>query len=131
MSTPPKITEAEWVIMKIFWERSPLTANQVVEQLSESDWNPKTIRTLIIRLRKKNALGFDKQGREYRYFPIVHEHECVRQQTHSLLSRAGMAVFKPMLAAFLQEQQLSEREIEELKHILENKSKDTQEEPRQ
>ena len=127
MNQPPKITKAEWVVMKVFWEKSPLTANQVVEQLSDSDWNPKTIRTLIIRLQKKKALDFDKQGREYQYFPIVQEHECVRQQTHSLLSRAGMAVFKPMLAAFLQEQELSENEIEELKQILENKSRCTQE----
>jgi BlaI family penicillinase repressor len=122
MNAAPKITEAEWVVMKVFWEQSPLTANQVVEQLSNSDWNPNTIRTLIIRLQKKHALGFEKKGREYLYFPIVHEHECVRRQAHSLLSRAGMAVFKPMLAAFLQEQQLSESEIEELKQILENKS---------
>ena len=121
MSNMPKITEAEWVIMKVFWRQSPLTANQVVERLTDSGWNPKTIRTLIIRLQKKKALAFEKNGREHTYFPLLKEHECVRQEAHSLLSRAGTAVLKPMLAAFLQEQKLSEKEIEELKQILNQK----------
>lgn len=121
MKLMPKITEAEWVVMKVFWKQSPLTANQVVESLSDSGWNPKTIRTLILRLEKKKALGFEKAGREHAYFPLVQERECVRQEAHSLLSRAGTAALKPMLAAFLREQTLSEKEIDELKQILNEK----------
>jgi BlaI family penicillinase repressor len=121
MNKMPKITEAEWVVMKVFWQHCPLTANQVVEHLADCDWNPKTIRTLILRLQKKKALGFEKSGREHAYFPLVAEHECVRQEAHSLLSRAGTAALKPMLAAFLREQKLSQKEIEELKQILNQK----------
>jgi BlaI family penicillinase repressor len=124
MKLPPKITEAEWAVMKVFWQISPLTANQVIEQLADTGWNPKTIRTLIIRLEKKGALGFEKEGREYRYFPLAAEHECVRQEAQSLLNRAGTAALKPMLAAFLREEQLSDKEIEELKRILNNKNND-------
>lgn len=122
MSTMPKITEAEWTVMKVFWQKSPRTANQAVEQLSDTGWNPKTIRTLINRLQKKKALDFEKDGRRHRYFPLVAEHECVRQEAQSLLSRAGAAALKPMLAAFLQEQKLSSKEIEELKQILNQKA---------
>ena len=118
----PKITEAEWTVMKVFWQKSPRTANEVVDVLDGSGWNPKTIRTLIIRMQKKKALDFEKDGREHRYFPLVAEHECVRQEAQSLLSRAGSAALKPMLAAFLQEQTLSEKEIEELKNILDEKT---------
>lgn len=121
MNTTPKITEAEWTVMKIFWQKSPLTANQVIEQLSDTGWNPKTIRTLINRLQKKRALDFKKDGREYVYFPLAAEHECVRQEAQSLLTRAGAAALKPMLAAFLEEQKLSEQEIEELRAILNKK----------
>lgn len=122
MNIMPKITEAEWTVMKVFWQKSPQTANEVIQALNDSGWNPKTIRTLIIRLQKKNALGFEKDGREYRYFPLVAEHECVRQEAQSLLSRAGTAALKPMLAAFIEEQTLSEDEIVELKQILSGKA---------
>lgn len=121
MKPMPKISDAEWVVMKVFWQQSPLTANQVVEALHDTDWNPKTIRTLILRLEKKQALGFEKTGREHAYYPLAGEHECVRQEAHSLLKRAGAAALKPMLAAFLRDETLSEKEIEELKQILDHK----------
>ena len=87
-----------------------------------SGWNPKTIRTLIIRLQKKGALDFEKDGRAHRYFSLVAEHECVRQEAQSLLSRAGASALKPMLAAFLEDEELSDKEIEELRAILNQKS---------
>ncbi len=121
MSPMPRITEAEWAVMKVFWQKSPRTANEVVDALNGSGWNPKTIRTLINRLQKKEALGFEKDGREHLYFPLVQEHECARQEAQSLLSRAGSAAIKPMLAAFIEEQTLSEAEIDELKSILSKK----------
>ena len=122
MKPMPKISEAEWNVMKVFWKQSPLTANQVIELLSDTDWNPKTIRTLILRLQKKKALGYEKAGREHAYFPLVAEHECVRREAHSLLNRAGTAALKPILTTFLKEQELSDKEIEELKRILEQKT---------
>ena len=122
MSTMPKITEAEWAVMKVFWAKSPRTANEVVDALDDSGWNPKTIRTLINRLQKKNALDFEKDGREHLYFPLVKEHECARQEAQSLLNRAGSAALKPMLAAFIEEQTLSEKEIAELRQILDQKN---------
>jgi BlaI family penicillinase repressor len=122
MSDMPKITEAEWAVMKVFWHKSPRTANDVVDALGDSGWNPKTIRTLINRLQKKNALDYEKNGKEYAYFPLVQEHECVRREARSLLSRAGASALKPMLAAFLEDEELSDKEIEELRAILNQKS---------
>mgnify|MGYP000442278079 CR=1 FL=1 len=122
MKDMPKITEAEWAVMKVFWQKSPCTANEVVDALNNSGWNPKTIRTLIIRLQKKGALDFEKNGREHHYYPLVKEHECVRQEAQSLLARAGASALKPMLAAFLQDEKLSDKEIEELKDILNKKN---------
>ncbi len=122
MSQMPKITEAEWTVMKVFWQKSPQTANKVIESLDDSGWSPKTIRTLINRLQKKNALDFEKDGRQHRYYPLVAEHECVRQEAQSLLSRAGATALKPILAAFIEDQSLSEKDIEELKKILNQKS---------
>lgn len=119
----PKITEAEWAVMKVFWHKSPRTANDVVSALHDSKWNPRTVRTLINRLQKKKALGFEKIGREYVYFPLVQENECVRQEAQSLFSRAGAAALKPMLAAFLREEKLTDQEIDELKKILNQKKR--------
>ena len=122
MKDMPKISDAEWQVMKVLWEQSPVTANHIVEKLTaETAWKPKTIRTLINRLTSKNAVGFDKEGRQYMYYPLLVEEECVRQETRSFLSRVRAEALKPMLAAFLEEENLSQREIDELKKILDKK----------
>jgi BlaI family penicillinase repressor len=122
MENRPKISDAEWQVMKVLWEKSPVSANHIVERLSaETEWKPKTIRTLISRLTAKDAVSFDKTGRQYMYFPLLSEEECVRQETRSFMSRVRTGALKPMLAAFLEEENLSQEEIDELKCILDKK----------
>ena len=66
MKKMPKISEAEWEVMKVLWGHSPATANHVVEVLSgRTHWQRETIRTLINRLVQKKAVGFEKNGRQY------------------------------------------------------------------
>ena len=114
MKKTPKISEAEWEVMKAVWERSPRTANDIVEVLSKrTHWQRETIRTLINRLVQKKALGFEKNGRHYHYYPLVGQAE-----TRSLLRRFGGAPVEPMLAAFVEEKQLSPEQIDRLKQIL-------------
>lgn len=120
----PKISEAEWRIMKILWKKAPKTANQIVETLSgEVNWNHRTIKTLLNRLVNKKALSFDKVGRTYNYYPVVSEADCVQSERKSFLNRVYGGSLSPMLAAFLKDTKLSPEEIEELKQILEKGDK--------
>lgn len=122
MDQIPKISDSEWQVMRVLWGKSPATAKQVVKALSDKTlWSPKTVRTLLNRLVRKEALGFEKNGREYHYYPRVKEEQCVRAETRSFLRRVSGGAAKPMLAAFLEEEKLSRREIEELKQILDEK----------
>ena len=122
----PKISEAEWRIMKLLWQKSPHTSNELIDILKKDDavaWNPKTIKTLLNRLVNKGALDFEKEGRSYLYSPKVDESECRRAERNSFLGRVYSGALKPMLAAFLEDEQLSKDDIEELKRILEEKEK--------
>jgi BlaI family penicillinase repressor len=118
----PRISEAEWEVMKVLWERSPLTANEIVETLSKGTrWQRETIRTLINRLVQKKAVGFEKKGRQHHYHPVVAEVDCVKAETRSLLRRFRGGVIEPMLAALVEEQRLSAEQIARLKEILDGK----------
>jgi BlaI family transcriptional regulator, penicillinase repressor len=125
LSETPKISDAEWEVMKAFWTKAaPCTANDIVEALADNtDWKPNTIKTLIARLVKKNALGYKEEGRNYLYYPLVPEEECIKAESRSFLQRVYDGALKPMLVNFLQEEQLSSEEIEELKRILEERKK--------
>lgn len=122
MNEIPRISDAEWEVMKVLWAKSPQTASDVIQALSNKhDWSPKTIRTLITRLVQKKAVGLDPNRRPYVYAPLVAEEECTRAETQSLLKRLYGGALKPMLVNFLKEEPLSKEDIEELKRILDER----------
>ena len=125
MKNLPKISESEWLVMRVLWARSPLTANEVVERLTgKTKWKPKTVKTLIDRLMKKGAVKFEKEGRRYKYYPAVGRDECIATERQSFVRRVYGGTMKPMLAAFLEDAELSPDDISELKEILEQKVED-------
>jgi BlaI family penicillinase repressor len=122
MRKVPRISESEWEVMKVLWERSPSTANEIVEVVSKrASWQRETIRTLINRLVQKKAVRFEKQGRQYHYYPAVAEAACVKAETRSLLRRLRASAIEPMLAALVEEERLSAEQIARLKEILDGK----------
>ncbi len=122
METNQKISDAELRIMRVLWSRSPLTANEVVKVLSsETDWNHRTIRTLLARLAKKQALGVSKEDREFQYVPLVAEAEVLKSERTTFVRRVYNGAVLPMLAAFLEDEHLSEGDVERLKRILDKR----------
>ena len=125
MKTLPRISESEWLVMRVLWSKSMLTSNEVVKELTgRTKWKPKTIKTLITRLVQKGALKFKKEGKKYRYYPAVSESECVGAQRRSFVRRVYGGTMKPMLAAFIEDADLSAEDISELKEILEQKERE-------
>jgi len=84
-------------------------------------WNARTIRTLINRLLKKKTLRYEKEGRKYRYFPAVSRERCVREERRSFVQRIYGGTVTPMLAAFIEDAELSATEIRELRERLDRK----------
>lgn len=124
MNELPRISEAEWEVMKIFWESAPITANEIIEKLQgHVSWQPKTIKTLISRLLKKQAIAFEKDDRVYRYYPLINREDCIREENQSFLKRVYNGELNVMLTSFLSSRQLSEKDIEELKEILDRAKK--------
>jgi BlaI family penicillinase repressor len=121
----PRISDAEWMVMHVVWQRARASTNEVVEALRPpaTAWKPKTVMTLLKRLVDKGALGYERKGRTYEFFPLVDEAECKRAETRSFLQRVYGGSLRPMLASFVEEKALSKREIEELRAILERKGK--------
>ena len=124
MNRTPRISEAEWEIMKICWSRPPVSAQEIIDALAaQDDWHPKTVKTLLNRLVKKRALGFQKDGRAYLYHPLVAEKDCVSAESQSFLDRVFGGSLKPMLSHFFENRKLSPADIAELKSLLKRKEK--------
>lgn len=122
MKSSPRISEAEWLVMKVVWKKSPCSAQQIIDALSSStDWSATTIKTLINRLLRKGVLDFEKQGKAYLYSPVRTEEECRGNEAQSFLDRVFDGALSPMLAHFVRSRRLSPKELQELERILKGK----------
>lgn len=105
--------------MKIVWAKGQCTANEILEALnSREPWHPKTARTLIGRLVKKRALTYREEGRAYLYRPGISEPEAVAHYSQSFLERVFDGALAPMLAHFVQNQRLSQEDLQQLREVL-------------
>ena len=126
MKELPKISDSEWEIIKIIWQNDSITSTKIINELQEkTNWKSSTIKTLINRLLNKEAISFTKKGKEYYYFSIVSEEECIKEESKSFLSKVFNGSLNSMVVNFVKSQKLTKTEIDELKSILDNyQSKD-------
>ncbi|KLU62609.1 methicillin resistance regulatory protein MecI [Peptococcaceae bacterium CEB3] len=115
-----KISTAEWLVMKVLWQESPLTASNVVARLrADSSWSPKTVQTLMGRLVKKGALGVDKDSATLRqFYPLVSQEDCMREETKSFLHKVYGDSLHLMLTNFVKSEYLSLQEVKDLRNLL-------------
>ena len=120
----PQISEAEFEVMKVVWKYAPINTNEITEKLTQTtNWSPKTIQTLIKRLVSKKALTYEKQSRVFVYTPLVKEDEYIRRESNTFLNRFYDGNITSMLASYLEDDKLSETEIDTLRSLLSEKPK--------
>lgn len=118
------ISDAEWKVMRVLWERSPRSGAEIVERLGrETRWNPKTIHTLIRRLVQKKAVTAKKETSHYLYSAAVTEADCVRMETDTFLEKCFNGSLNTLLVNFIQNEKLSDKDIDALQALLEAKKK--------
>lgn len=120
----PQISEAEFEVMKVVWKYAPINTNEITEKLTQTtNWSPKTIQTLIKRLVSKKALTYEKQSRVFVYTPLIKEDEYIRRESNTFLNRFYDGNITSMLVSYIEDDKLSETEIDTLRSLLSEKQK--------
>ncbi|HUP48254.1 MAG TPA: BlaI/MecI/CopY family transcriptional regulator [Thermoanaerobaculia bacterium] len=120
MARPPQISDAEWDVMQVLWETSPLSGSEVADRLGG---HPKTVKTLLGRLVRKGVLRFREENNRYLYRPAVPRERYVEEESRSFLERVFGGEATPALVHFVESVELSEEEIRELRELLERRAK--------
>jgi len=105
-----KISDAEWKVMHILWNRGRLSSNEVVAEIvPATGWSPNTVRTLLGRLTDKGILLAEKeQGKEKNYpicyyTPLASREECEAVHCRSFLEKVFAGDATRLLAHFAKE----------------------------
>ncbi len=122
----PSITENEWMLMKIIWERGTCTAADFVQGLEGvKDISARTVRVMINRLVKKGVLEYEVDANNstvYHYRARYTEEECVREKSTNFKNAFFSGDGGLMLATMVKQEELSGEEIRELIDLLERKA---------
>ena len=121
----PSISEAEWKIMRVLWGNSEhMPAYDIVQAVADQQgWHPRTVKTLLHRLVKKGVLGYRRYKNLYLYYPLLAEAACLQAESRSFLQRCFGGNLRPMLVHFIEQQDLTQAQIRDLKKILDEKGK--------
>jgi len=123
----PRISVAEWRVMQVVWDESPITASEIIRRLEpETDWNHRTIRTMLNRLVHKGALDFEVDGIRYLYRPKVKRESHLTLETASFLERVFSGDAASFLVHFVEHGNLSATELRKLKKLLAQKIKENE-----
>lgn len=118
------ISDAEWKVMKVLWNRSPITSGEIINKLeTETNWNPKTIHTLLRRLVAKGAVAARKEKTYYFYSAAVSEEECIKQEAETFMEKCFNGSLNMLLSNFIKGETLSEKDIDDLQSLLDSQKK--------
>jgi BlaI family penicillinase repressor len=117
---PPNISDSEWAVMEVLWERPSQTASEITKALRPStNWAENTVRTLLTRLVEKGALKTGENASATRTFiPAVNRDACVLAEGKSFMQRMFRGAAKPLLIHFASNAKLTAAEVKELKELL-------------
>ena len=115
------ISDAELEVLRRLWEASPLSAQDIVERLQDSEsvsTHPKTVKTLINRLLKKGALGYHEQHRKYYYYPTLERDVFYAHKSEAFLNKFFDGEVTPLLSSFTRQKKLDSEDLAELKALI-------------
>lgn len=113
------LSENEWYIMQVLWEKSPATLRDICEALKETKgWTKHAVSSFLKRMLEKGAISVDESGKVREYSPVWSREDTIMEETQSILERVYRGDLFLMVSNAVKEQKLSDQEIEELKELL-------------
>lgn len=115
-----RLSESEWVIMKIFWDKGSMALGDVVQELKGNHgWAYTTVKTLVRRMAGKGWLSTRMVGGSFLYSPAVERSKAVRQALKEFSSRVLDGMLSPVVTYFAEEENINPEDLKELALLLE------------
>ena len=113
------LSENEWYIMQVLWEKSSASLREICDALKESKgWTKHAISSFLKRMQEKGAISVDESGKVKNYVAVWNKEETILEETQSIMERVYKGKLLLMVSNAVKEQKLTKEEIEELKNML-------------
>ena len=115
-----KLFDSEAKVMEIIWNRGPLSAKEISLIAADSiGWNKNTTYTVIKKLESKGFIKRTDPG--FICTPLVSQEEMQKKEAVSLLNKVFGGSRKALFSALLEDEDLSDTEIKELRDLIDKR----------
>lgn len=113
-----KFTEAEWSVLEILWSKDRMAFGEITKALAPiNGWSKNTVHTYLTRMESKGLVSIDRT-QEKPYAAAVSREECAQHEREELLTKVYGGATGDLIAAFLKESAISQKEVERLRQML-------------
>ncbi len=114
-----KLSDAEWTVMNVVWDRSPASGRDVLEAVEKKTrWAYTTVKSLLARLEEKGAVRMRKRGNTSYFEPAVSRDHARRSAVRSLLEKAFDGAAGSLVQHMLKTERLSEKDRRKLAELI-------------
>ena len=118
-----KLTKAEEQIMQVLWELEKGFVNDIVSQLPDPKPAYNTVSTIVRILEQKGFIAHKAYGRTHEYYPLINKEEYSREYLDNFTQNYFSNSYKALASFFANTENLSIRELEEIKVLVEEQIK--------
>ncbi|MCL2072298.1 MAG: BlaI/MecI/CopY family transcriptional regulator [Marinilabiliaceae bacterium] len=115
-----ELTKAESEIMQFLWHKERAFVQEIIDEMPLPKPAYNTVSTIIRILEQKGVVGHEAFGRSHRYFPLVKKEEYTKGYMKNVLRNYFSNSPAQMVSFFTQQENLSVKELEDIKLLLEN-----------
>ena len=117
---PSKFTTRELDVMSILWRLGSGTVAEVREELDD-DLAYTSVLWVLQTLTEKEAVRHEKEGRAYRYFPVVGAEAAGDGALARLMDKVFHGSAEMLLARLVDDEGLSRNELERMRELLDQR----------
>jgi BlaI family transcriptional regulator, penicillinase repressor len=116
---PPRLGTVQFQIMQVLWQRGPLTARQITDELARtSPITHSTVQTLLRQLESKEAIAHETQDRAFVYRPLIQQSDLTQNPLREVLTRAYQGSVINLMSHLLRTEKLSPEELARLRTMI-------------
>ena len=117
-----ELTEGEWAIIQVVWEKEPCTAPTIQEELeARKNWHYSTVKTLMDRMVTKGLLTTKRFRNLMLYRSAITRVQAQKGEIMRAVKRAFNGALTPMMQFMLDEHKLSQKQLAELESLIRKK----------
>ena len=100
--------------MQHFWDFGPLKTSELVQKYPEPRPALTTVSTIVRILEDKGMVGHKKEGRGYRYFPLLSREEYRQSSLKDLVKKYFGGNSMALVSHLVEEEEVPTEELEAL-----------------